>query len=74
MREVAENRGTVVITLNGEARAVLQDIREYEKTQESLALLKFLACSRKSFDDGKHSTADASFSRIRKKIAGKHGK
>lgn len=33
-------RGTTTITRNGKAKAVLQDIVTYEKTQEALALLK----------------------------------
>ncbi len=53
IREIAEGHGSVIITLNGEAKAILQDIREYEKTQESLALLKILAQSRKSQEAGK---------------------
>jgi prevent-host-death family protein len=53
IREITKGHGSVVITLNGEAKAILQDIREYEKTQESLALLKILALSRKSHESGK---------------------
>jgi PHD/YefM family antitoxin component YafN of YafNO toxin-antitoxin module len=33
----------MVITQNGEARAVLQNVASYEQTQETLALLKILA-------------------------------
>jgi prevent-host-death family protein len=33
----------VIITQNGEAKAVIQDIASYEATQETLALLKILA-------------------------------
>ena len=53
IREVVENHNTFVITLNGEAKAVVQDIREYEKMQESLAMLKILALSRKDLENGK---------------------
>ncbi len=63
-----EERGAFIITLNGEAKAVLQDIREYEKTQESLAMLKILAQSRKSFEEGRVAPAKESFRRIREKI------
>ena len=41
--EVREQRKTFVITQNGEAKAVLQDVASYEETQETLALLKVLA-------------------------------
>jgi len=32
-----------VITQNGEAKAVIQDVASYEETQETLALLTILA-------------------------------
>jgi prevent-host-death family protein len=63
-----EEKGSFIITLNGEAKAVLQDIREYEKTQESLALLKILAQSRKSLDEGKVTSAKEAFRKVRGKI------
>jgi prevent-host-death family protein len=70
IREVVENQGTIVITLNGEAKAVLQDIREFEKTQESLALLKILAMSKKSLVKGKSRPAREAFHGLREKIKG----
>jgi PHD/YefM family antitoxin component YafN of YafNO toxin-antitoxin module len=33
----------MVITQNGEAKAVLQDVASFEETQETLSLLKVLA-------------------------------
>ena len=69
IREIAENHSSVVITLNGEAKAILQDIREYEKTQESLALLKILAQSRKSLEEGKYRPVKESFKDLRAKVA-----
>jgi prevent-host-death family protein len=70
IREVVENHHTMVITLNGEAKAVLQDIREYEKTQESLAMLKILAQSRKSLEEGQFKPFKEAFRDLRKKIEG----
>lgn len=43
LQEIAEQRKPLVITQNGEAKAVLQDVASYEETQETLALLKILA-------------------------------
>ena len=43
VRGVNENRETIIITQNGEARAIIQDIATYEQTQETLTLLKLLA-------------------------------
>ena len=42
-RDLNEVREPMVITQNGEAKAVLQDVHSYEQTQETLALLKILA-------------------------------
>ncbi|HEX8949720.1 MAG TPA: type II toxin-antitoxin system Phd/YefM family antitoxin [Dissulfurispiraceae bacterium] len=67
IREVVEKHGTVVITHNGEAKAVLQDIREYEKMQESLALLKMLAQSRKSLEEGKFRPAREVFRNLKER-------
>ncbi len=68
VKQVNENASSIVITQNGEAKAVLVDIAEYEQTQESLALLKLLAQSKDSYNQGKHKTARKAFSDIRKKI------
>jgi prevent-host-death family protein len=38
VRGIVATQRPVVITLNGEAKAIIQDLREYEKDQESLAL------------------------------------
>ena len=51
--QLAERREPIVITQNGEAKAVLQDVASYEETQETLALLKILALGNREIDAGK---------------------
>jgi len=68
IRQISEKRETLVITQNGEAKAVVQDIRQYEETQESLALLKILALSSRSMKEGKTGPAKESFRAIREEI------
>lgn len=46
IRELGDGAPPLIITQNGEAKAVLQDVGSYEATQESLALLKLLALGR----------------------------
>jgi prevent-host-death family protein len=41
--QMRETREPIIITQNGEATAVLQDVASYEATQETLALLRILA-------------------------------
>lgn len=50
---LGEQRGPLVITQNGEAKAVLQDVASYEATQETLALLKVLALGQREVAAGK---------------------
>jgi prevent-host-death family protein len=69
VRDVSDNQKTIIITQNGEAKAILQDIKLYEQTQESLAMLKILSLSSKNFNDGKFNTAAESFKEIRSKIS-----
>ncbi len=40
---LTKERAPIIITQNGEARAVLMDIRSYEETQERMALLEIMA-------------------------------
>jgi len=50
---LGENRAPLIITQNGEAKAVLQDVASYESTQETLALLKVLALGNDELAAGK---------------------
>lgn len=43
IEEINKNQKTYVITQNGEAKVVVQDIKAYEKMQETMAMLKLLA-------------------------------
>ena len=61
VRDLEGGGEAVVITLNGEAKAVIQDIREYEKTQETLALLKILALGQKEEEEGRFQPIDGAF-------------
>ncbi len=46
-------REPIIITQNGEARAVLVDVHSYEETQETLALLQILAIGDREIEAGK---------------------
>lgn len=43
LEELSQGAEPLVITQNGEVKAVLQDAASYERTQETLAMLKILA-------------------------------
>ncbi len=48
----------MIITQNGEARMVIEDIRDYERKEEALALLKILAMGRKDIQEGRGMSAE----------------
>jgi prevent-host-death family protein len=67
LNQLAERREPLVITQNGEAKAVLQDVASYEETQETLALLKILALGNREIEEGKLKTVAKVVDRLRAK-------
>ena len=65
LEHIAEVREPLIITQNGEAKAVLQDVASWEQTQETLALLKILALGRKQEAEGRLVPFDEVVTRIR---------
>ena len=65
LTRIAEQREPIVITQNGEAKAVLQDVASYEETQETLALLKILALGNQDMAAGKVKPAADVVARLR---------
>lgn len=53
LQQLADQREAMIITQNGEARAVIQDVASYEETQETLALLKLLALGNQDVEAGR---------------------
>jgi prevent-host-death family protein len=67
LTQLAERREPMVITQNGEAKAVLQDVASFEETQETLALLKILALGNQDIAAGKVKPAADVVARLRAK-------
>ncbi len=59
LRSLAGSAEPLIITQNGEARAVLQDIDAYEQTQETLALLTLLSLGKREIESGETKDASA---------------
>ena len=71
LARLAEDREPLVITQNGEAKAVIQDVASYEETQETLALLKILALGNAEIEAGKVKPVGEVVARLRAKQAAK---
>lgn len=67
VRALKEEREPLIITQNGEATAVLQDVKSYEQTQESLALLKILALGNRQIEAGEVEPLNEVTARLRQK-------
>ena len=65
VRNMGEQREALVITQNGEAKVVMQDIESYEQTQETMALLKILALGNRQIEQGKVEPAAEVIKRLR---------
>lgn len=65
MRELRETREPLVITQNGEARAVMQDVATYHATQETLALLRIIALGNRDVAAGRTIPSAEVFRRLR---------
>lgn len=65
IRELSEGAAPLIITQNGEAKAVIQDMGSYEATQEVLSLLKLLALSRQEIAADDMASAQGLADRIR---------
>ncbi len=67
VRTLGEQRQPLVITQNGEAKVVIQDIETYEDTQETLAVLKILALGSREIDEGRTLPAGEVIDRLRQR-------
>lgn len=69
IREITECREPMVITQNGEAKLIIQDVASYEQSQETLALLKILALGQREIDAGLAKPAAEVVQRLRARIS-----
>ncbi len=68
INSVNENQRTIIITQNGEAKAVVQDIRSYENIQNTLNLLKLIIQSENNITENKVTVQDEVFKNLEQKL------
>ena len=66
---VNERRNPIIITQNGEARAVLMDIDSYQDNEDAFALLNILKIAEKDIENGNVKDSNEVFKDLRKKFA-----
>jgi prevent-host-death family protein len=69
MKYVNERKNPVIITQNGEAKAVLMDIETYQDTEDAFALMNIIKIAEKDIKNGNVKKADEVFKNMREIIA-----
>jgi prevent-host-death family protein len=64
VKDLADSGEPLIITQNGEAKLVVQDVRTYEATQQTIALLKILAIGQKQIERGDGADGDEFFAEL----------
>jgi len=67
VRTLGDRGEPLIITQNGEAKVVLQDIDSFEKMQETMALLKILALGNRQIEVGQVEPAAEVIARLRER-------
>jgi prevent-host-death family protein len=68
VKNVGETRSPIIITQNGEAKAVIIDIESYQKTLKSINLAKLLSFSENDLKKGNTVTHEEAKKRFEKTI------
>jgi len=64
LKQINETHRPVVITQNGEPRAVLQDPESYENMRNAIGLLKLISLGEEDIKDGKSKSQEEVFTNI----------
>ena len=71
LKRVNETRNPIVITQNGEAKAVLLDTESYQEMLSAISILKLLSQSEKEIEDGKILKNDEVFRDLKNSLDGR---
>ncbi len=69
LRRVNDTHNPIIITQNGEAKAVLLDTESYQSMKNSLGILKILSQSEKNIDENELHTQESVFSELDEKLS-----
>ncbi len=68
LKRVNETHNPIIITQNGEAKAVLLDTESYQSMRNSIGILKILSQSEKDIENKELFTQETVFSELDKRI------
>ena len=73
LKQLQEDRNTVVLTQNGRGSAVVQSYDSFQRQQQSLAMLKLMAQGEADIRNGDVQSQDAVFAAVRRRLGGGNG-
>jgi prevent-host-death family protein len=68
LKYLSERQSPIVITQNGEAKAVMLDVDSYQKMINAMTMLKLIKISEKDITEGKLIDSQSVFSDIREQL------
>lgn len=68
LKDLQDERQPLLIVSNGQAQAVLQDIKSYQETQDAISLLKMMVQSEKSINADQGSSTEDVMKRLRERV------
>ena len=69
MKYINENKSSIIITQNGQAKAVLVDIDSYQEMKDAFSLLKIIKLSEKDVTAGNYKDSTTVFSNLRASLS-----
>lgn len=63
----------VVVTKNGEAKAIVMSVHDYERREEMLAMLKIVSLAEADIEAGRTVPAEEGFDRVRDTLRARYG-
>jgi prevent-host-death family protein len=71
MKYVNENKNPIIITQNGEAKAVLMDVDSYQDMQNAFSLMGIIKEAEKEIERKDYKESDVVFNELRKRAKSK---
>ena len=68
LKQINETHRPVIITQNGEPKAVIQDPQSYEDMRNAIGILKLIAQGEEDIRSGKTKNQNRVFSKLEKKL------
>lgn len=70
--DINETGNPVILTVNGEAKVIVQDIESYQKTEDALAMMQLLAIGDRAVREGRTLPVKEAMARVRARLKRKY--